>query len=101
MKICTKCLIPKELNEFPKRGNGYRHKCKKCTNEYNKPFVKNSKKKNWTHYRKLQNEWERNANQNLHYSILKKKFGTLEEFIFTAKTRLLILKRNIKKYEKL
>lgn len=31
MKECSKCLVQKELNQFPKKGKYFRGKCKQCT----------------------------------------------------------------------
>lgn len=97
--ICNTCSIDKDLTEFPKRGNGYRGKCKKCTSEYNKPLVLKWREKNHARYREYQNKYSRDLTENLHLSYLKKKFLTIDEFLFTASSRLLILKRTIKQKE--
>lgn len=55
-KICSKCKIPKELNDFPKNKNhkdGYHSVCKQCKKEYNnlnKEEIKNYRKNNQEYY---------------------------------------------------
>ncbi len=47
-KICSKCKIPKNINEFGKNKkskDGYRHQCKKCRNEYE--YGNKEKRKDW------------------------------------------------------
>ncbi len=46
MKKCSKCKIPKKLNEFnldKSRKNGYSYNCKNCLNTPNKEHYKNNK----------------------------------------------------------
>lgn len=46
MKICTKCGVNKEINEFTyvKNRSSYKARCKKCTNEYSQShYLKNKK----------------------------------------------------------
>jgi hypothetical protein len=42
-KTCTDCNIAKNENEFTKNKTGYRNKCKKCYNEYQRNYAKNVK----------------------------------------------------------
>jgi hypothetical protein len=47
-KICTKCNVEKDINEFSIRNNrpcGYQAKCKKCESLYSKKYYKKNIKK--------------------------------------------------------
>lgn len=49
MKKCNFCLLDKELEEFPKKGN----RCKKCNSNYKKEYAKKNKLK----IKKQQQKW--------------------------------------------
>lgn len=40
MKICNTCLIEQDINNFPKNGKSIRNRCKSCTNNYKKQWIK-------------------------------------------------------------
>jgi hypothetical protein len=45
MKICYKCKIEKELNEFHKKGNSFQSMCKECRKQYiREHYIKNKLK---------------------------------------------------------
>ena len=55
MKICTKCGIKKELNDFYKdkyKKDGHRPDCKICINERQKVYQKNNKEKRLNYIKK-------------------------------------------------
>ena len=97
--ICYSCNIDKQLTDFVRRGTGYRGICKKCKYERDRPLIKKAKAKKYRKYRDLQNKWERQQTELVHYIYAKKRFLTTDEFLFEALHRLLILKRTIKTKE--
>jgi hypothetical protein len=100
--ICNKCHINKTESEFPKHsGIWLRHTCKECYYPKQKVWVKKSKSKNLEHYRKLKSRWEKEQREMISYSYANKIFLTENEALYAVRHWLLILKRNIKKYEKL
>lgn len=38
IKVCSKCREEKPIQDFPKKKDGHRARCKKCTNEDNKAY---------------------------------------------------------------
>jgi len=74
VKICSKCKIKKNINEFCKNKalkDGKNGVCKKCNNKYNTKYRKNNRdkliqlNKDWRHrnieeQRKREREWNRN-----------------------------------------
>lgn len=56
MKTCTKCKIPKEINEFGKHKNckdGYENVCKECSKQRSKNWYNNNQDKVKTHREKI------------------------------------------------
>lgn len=43
MKTCTSCHIEKSLEDFYRKGKGYKSKCKKCCSEYTKKYYQENK----------------------------------------------------------
>ena len=59
MKICSKCKIPKELEDFPinrTKKDGRAHICKKCQNEYVRQHYKKNKKQYYDRNIRRKNE---------------------------------------------
>lgn len=52
MKICNFCLLNKDINDFPKKGN----RCKKCNSDYKKEYALKNKNK----IKKQQKNWYKN-----------------------------------------
>jgi hypothetical protein len=42
-RVCIDCNIEKDESEFTKNKTGYRNKCKKCYNLYQREYAKNTK----------------------------------------------------------
>lgn len=66
MKTCTKCNIPKELEEFDKKGNRYSSHCKVCRREYvkahynaNKRYYLEKARRNQNLYTKRYSDYKR------------------------------------------
>jgi len=56
-KICTKCSIKQELNEFRLRSYGHINQCKTCERNFNKNWRKNNKKHLKTYNKNYKKEY--------------------------------------------
>ena len=56
MKVCTECKEKKDLIEYHKKGDGYRHNCKICVKKYNLIYCFINKEKR----KQNSNEWYQN-----------------------------------------
>ena len=83
-KICSKCLIDKELCEFNKNSYGFNASCKECKKEYDKEYRKKNKEridqrvdswnkqnKEWVSQRKL--NWSRTNKDRINKRIKARK----------------------------
>jgi hypothetical protein len=59
MKICSKCKIEKELNEFHKQGKYFHSECKRCLYESNKKSKLKNKKSAAEYAKKYRSENEK------------------------------------------
>ncbi len=82
MKICSKCKIEKSLDNFFKRGNGYKSHCKECSSIYGKKYYSENKD---SHNQKTKDHYSQNKS---HYQIKHKEYRELnkDKINFIAKT---------------
>ena len=70
MKVCSKCLIEKEISEFRKdlqNKDGHKHICKECIKEYNiknKEKIQSYRKEYYIKNREKENEYKKNRRLN-------------------------------------
>lgn len=70
-RICKKCNLSKNIGEFSKNKkckDGYTHRCKKCTSEYNKKYWQNNIEK----LTKINKEYYKNNKE--HFKVRNKEY---------------------------
>lgn len=70
MKKCNFCLLDKEIEEFPKKGN----RCKKCTADYKKEYAK----RNIYKIKKQQKKWYEENSDKIKENVKKYEKENLE-----------------------
>ncbi len=73
MKICGKCKIEKDFDQFHKKGKGYNHICKVCRKEY----IKDHYEKNKDAYKSRSKSWK----ENNPHRVIATRYGVDEDVV--------------------